>query len=363
MKWEKRCLDEIADVNMGTSPSGETYNSDGKGLPLLNGPTEFGNTYPSCTLYTTDSKRECQEEDLIFCVRGSTTGRMNWADKIYSLGRGVCGIRGKNELATYYIRYCLENNLKGLLQLAGGGTFPNLKRGDIEGFQIPYSDNIETISAYLKNYDDLIENNLKRIKLLEESAQLLYRQWFVDFKFPGYENTKFSKGIPEGWKKKKISDLIELKYGKALKADDRKDGDTPVYGSSGIVGYHDKPLVNNSGIIVGRKGNVGSVFWSHEPFFPIDTVYYVATDMSHYYIYHALKDINFISSDSAVPGLNRNYAYSLPIIMPDSKVISIFDKVVKKTFKQLRNLERQNCSLKEAKEILLPRLMDGSIEV
>ena len=86
-------LNSIATITMGTSPKGTTYNRDGIGLPLLNGPTEFGETHPHCTLYTTDSKRECKTHDLIFCVRAST-GRMNWADRTYSLGRGVCSIRG-----------------------------------------------------------------------------------------------------------------------------------------------------------------------------------------------------------------------------------------------------------------------------
>ena len=71
-------LHKGATITMGTSPKGTTYNHEGIGLPLLNGPTEFGETYPHCTLYTTDSKKECKVDDLIFCVRGSTTGRMNW---------------------------------------------------------------------------------------------------------------------------------------------------------------------------------------------------------------------------------------------------------------------------------------------
>ena len=92
-------LHKVATITMGTSPKGTTYNHDRIGLPLLNGPVEFGETHPHCTLYTTDSKKECETGDLIFCVRAST-GKMNWADKTYSLGRGVCSIRGKTPLDT-----------------------------------------------------------------------------------------------------------------------------------------------------------------------------------------------------------------------------------------------------------------------
>ncbi|MDO9541071.1 MAG: restriction endonuclease subunit S, partial [Kiritimatiellia bacterium] len=93
MRTQNIALISVAKIIMGTSPKGNTYNDTGNGLPLINGPTEFGDDHPDCTLFTTKSSKECNAGDLIFCVRGSTTGRMNWADKKYSLGRGVCSIR------------------------------------------------------------------------------------------------------------------------------------------------------------------------------------------------------------------------------------------------------------------------------
>jgi len=129
-------LRNIAKITMGLSPKGNTYNNNEDGLPLLNGPTEFGETYPNCTLFTTDSKRECKKGELLFCVRGSTTGRMNWADKVYSLGRGVCSITGETSLDTKYIRYCIELKIDALLKNAGGGTFPNLRKDDLLNFKI-----------------------------------------------------------------------------------------------------------------------------------------------------------------------------------------------------------------------------------
>ena len=134
MSVENKPLIDIAKIKMGTSPKGENYNSVGEGLPLLNGPTEFGDFYPSCTHFTTDSKRECEVGDLIFCVRGSTTGRMNWADRVYSLGRGVCAIRGNTSLDTKFIKYCLDWKLEALLKLAGGATMPNLQKKQLRTF-------------------------------------------------------------------------------------------------------------------------------------------------------------------------------------------------------------------------------------
>jgi type I restriction enzyme, S subunit len=213
----ERKLSQIATITMGTSPKGDTYNESGIGLPLLNGPTEFGAIHPECSLFTTNSLRKGKTGDLIFCVRGSTTGRMNWADRIYSLGRGVCSIRGESILDTRFIKYCIDWKLEELLNLAGGGTFPNLTQDTIRNFLIPYPEHRSKIASILSTFDDLIENNLRRIKILEEMAQNLYREWFVKFRFPGHENARFVDSplgrIPEGWDVKPLDGLIESHIG------------------------------------------------------------------------------------------------------------------------------------------------------
>jgi type I restriction enzyme S subunit len=247
------------------------------------------------------------------------------------------------------------------------------------------------IASILSAYDDLIENNRRRIQLLEESARLLYREWFIRLRFPGHEHVKIIDGVPEGWEKSTLGDSIVLNYGKALKAvidgvpegwekstlgdsivlnygkalkaDDRIEGFYPVFGSSGIVGTHKKPFARGPGIIVGRKGNVGSVFWSSKDFHPIDTVYYIATESSDYYLYNALQHMQFVSSDAAVPGLNRNYAYSRPYLLPSETIRSRFENIVTPIYGQIFKLDDYNEKLKQARDLLLPRLMNGEIEV
>jgi len=130
----------------------------------------------------------------------------------------------------------------------------------------------------LSAYDDLIENNNRRIAFLEKMAEELYREWFVRLRFPGHEKVKIVKGVPEGWAVKKLKEIVEFAYGKALKEEDRIEGNYPVIGSGGIIGYHNAALVKGPGIVVGRKGNVGKVIWTKKDFFPIDTVYFVRSD-------------------------------------------------------------------------------------
>ncbi|KAB2923083.1 MAG: restriction endonuclease subunit S, partial [Bacteroidetes bacterium] len=169
-----------------------------------------------------------------------------------------------------------------LNQFSSGASVPTLNRNNLDNISIliPRNKAQKRIADLLSVYDDLIDNNRKRIDLLEESARELYKEWFVRLRFPGYEKTKIVNGVPEGWERKKLRDVIELRYGKSLKEENRSDGPYPVYGSSGEIGRHRDFLVEGPGIIVGRKGNAGTVFWSHENFFPIDTTYYIMNSQS-----------------------------------------------------------------------------------
>ncbi|MDZ7750404.1 MAG: restriction endonuclease subunit S [Gammaproteobacteria bacterium] len=221
----------------------------------------------------------------------------------------------------------------------------------------------ESIVAILSAYDDMIENNRRRIQLLEQSARLLYNEWFVHLRFPGHKHVKIKDGVPEGWEKKTIGELAPLKYGKALKADDRVPGPYLVYGSSGVVGTHDKALVPGPAIIVGRKGNVGSVYWASSGFYPIDTVYYIDPKNCNLYLYYALLNTQFISTDVAVPGLNRDYAHSRALLVPDVKILTLFEQHAVEIHKQIECLTKYNASLTKARDLLLPRLMNGEVAV
>ena len=151
-----------------------------------------------------------------------------------------------------------------------GAAIPSTKREDFYAAKvhIPSQGSQIRIASILSAYDDLIENNRRRIQLLEQSARMLYKEWFVHFRFPGHEHVKIKDGVPEGWKRKNIGSIAPLQYGKALKKDNRVPGPYSVYGSSGVVGTHKKALVTGPTIIVGRKGNVGSVFWSASDCYP-----------------------------------------------------------------------------------------------
>ena len=199
--------------------------------------------------------------------------------------------------------------------------------------------------------------------MLEESARLLYREWFVHFRFPGHQHVNITDGIPEGWKRRTVGQIAELRYGKALKQENRVNGAFPVYGSSGIVGYHHAALVEGPGLIVGRKGNVGSIYWTPASFWPIDTVYYIPKEHIDFWLYLSLPSAGFQNTDAGVPGLNREFAYSRKLTSPPARLRRLFNEGAEPMFLQRTTLEDYNQKLARARDLLLPRLMNGVFAV
>lgn len=254
---------------------------------------------------------------------------------------------------------------KMLSSIGGGANIANLNQGILGGFPVPFPGKPvqELVVERLDAFEAYISNAEKRIELLEETARLIYMEWFVQQRFPDHENTRFDGSLPEGWKQSDLGELVELNYGKSLKESERQPGDVPVYGSSGIVGTHANALSQGPGIIVGRKGNVGNVFYSPVPFFPIDTVYFVAPAQTSFFLLHTLRRMNFISSDAAVPGLNRNYAYAQPVIWPSASVLNDFEALCAPIYQQIETLEKQITQLRQARDLLLPRLISGQLRL
>lgn len=254
----------------------------------------------------------------------------------------------------------LQSQIKGF---GSGSTVEHMRLEDIPSleFKVPPLPIQRRIAGILSAYDELIENSQRRIKILEAMARALYREWFVHFRFPGHESVSCVQSalgdIPQGWDVKKLGDVLDLNYGKALKKEDRRNGEIPVYGSSGVVGTHDTALVDGPGIIVGRKGNVGSVFWCNEDFFVIDTAYFVTSSLPLRFLFYVLPTLNFLNSDAAVPGLSRNQAYTLDVLVPPVWLLKEFCDLVDGFERQADTLRRQIRNLQQTRDLLLPRLL------
>jgi type I restriction enzyme S subunit len=252
---------------------------------------------------------------------------------------------------------------------ASGITVLGIKQSELRKvrLQVPPLPVQRRIAGILSAYDDLIENCERRIRMLDEMARVLYREWFVDFRFPGHERTTIVDSVvgrlPKGWQVVRLEEVLQLHYGKALKADDRRGGEVPVFASSGIVGWHDKSLTTGPGIVLGRKGNVGSVFWSELDFYVIDTAYYVTSTLPLRFVYFDLQTKNFVNGDAAVPGLSRQQAYALKSIVPPADLLTRFADIADSLLLPAESLQRQVVNLRQTRDLLLPRLLSGQLSV
>jgi type I restriction enzyme S subunit len=295
--------------------------------------------------------------------RKGTVGAVHWSDKDFFPIDTTFYIVPKGEIRLQYAYYLLKT--LPLQQMNTDVAVPGLNRNNALRLKVsvPSFSQQDQIIEILSAYDDLIENNRRRIQLQEQAARLLYREWFVHLRFPGHEHVKIKDGVPEGWEKKPLGEVAPLKYGKALKKDNRVPGSFPVYGSSGIVGTHEKALVTGPAIIVGRKGNVGSVYWSKDDFHPIDTVYFIETEHCTTHLYYTLLQMQFINTDVAVPGLNRDFAHSRTLLIPDDTILALFEQDVVVIHDHIDQLTKYNKALTQARDLLLPRLMNGEVAV
>lgn len=167
--WRIASFSDIATVTMGQSPEGDDCNNEGVGEPLLNGPTEFGFYSPSPIQWTTNGKKHCVEGDLLFCVRGSTTGRMNWANQSYAIGRGLAAIHHKSDCTlNWFVKAMIDNSLQEILSAATGSTFPNVGKDLLNGFQVIIPDDNSLRKFGVKGHSifSMISNNAKEIDVL-----------------------------------------------------------------------------------------------------------------------------------------------------------------------------------------------------
>lgn len=387
-EWKEGTVTDLANIIMGQSPPGDTCNNQNVGIPLLNGPSEFGLINPTPVQYTTDSKREAHKSDILFCVRGSTTGRMNWSDQTYSIGRGLAAIRHKEgEKYRHYLKGVIDYHLPNLLIAATGSTFSNISKEQILNLKVllPSLKEQETIADILASIGNKIELNQQMNEILEVMAKTLFKSWFVDFDpvrakvegrnptgmdaataqlFPGAFN---DDGLPEGWRLGQLDDLIVLQRGFDLPNTRRIPGQYAVMAASGLNGTHNEYMVSGPGVTTGRSGVLGNVFFIHEDFWPLNTSLWIkefklSTPAHAYYLLQGL-DFNAFNAGSAVPTLNRNHVHSLPIPLPPKEVVIKFDEIVMPWLKLKRYYEIEVQTLSSLRDALLPKLISGELRI
>ncbi len=253
---------------------------------------------------------------------------------------------------------------------AVGSTMANLNTGILRRVPVWYPTNIkeqQKIFNIVFAYDDLIENNKRRIALLEKMAEEIYREWFVRLRFPGHEKVKVVKGVPEGWVEKRFGAFCVLQRGHDLPDSKVVPGPYPVAASTSIKTYHNQFKAKPPIVTTGRSGSLGTVLFINEKTWPLNTCLYVKDfcGNSCYLVYYTLKNMGLenFNAGAGVPTLNRNHLNGIPLVVPPQTLQDRFDAVIAPIFNQQEALLKQNSNLTQTRNSLLPRLISGKLSV
>ncbi len=240
----------------------------------------------------------------------------------------------------------------------------------------------DKVAGILSEYDELIEVNNKRIKILEQTAEELYKEWFVRFRFPGNETAQFEDGLPKGWifgeniysqKPKnwyygKLSELGSFVRGKNITSDEMIDGDVPVI-SAGVEpsGYHNDANVKGASLTISASGaNAGYLKYNLSDIWAADCSFY-QNDDNIWFVYSALNFINKVLSNlqvgAAQPHVYPKHINRLCVIIPEEKYIKQYNEIAETIFAEIKSIKQQNENLIKQRDLLLPRLMSGKLEV
>lgn len=394
---------EIADVVGGGTPSTSNEEYWGGDIPWLSPADLTG--YQS--VYISHGEKFITPEG----VKKSSTQRLPAGSVLFSSRAPIGYIAiAQNEIYTnqgfkslvcksevinnLYLYYYLKLNLNYIKNFASGATFPELSANRIKNIKITFCKSLheqQKIASILSAYDSQIENNQKRIKLLEQMAENLYKEWFVRFRFPGYEKAEFEDGKPIGWKDLQAQDVFNITIGRTpprkvfeffsterenncswISISDMKNGmfikDTSEYLTPEALKACNMPMVKANTVLLSFKLTVGKVAISLEDTSTNEAIAHFNTDDSTLkeYTYLYLKCFNYskLGNTSAIGNaINSTIVKNMSFILPSKDIILEFHKQAKPLFDEILNLTQQISSLTTQRDLLLPRLMSGKLSI
>lgn len=376
MKWEKVKLGNVTDSCLGKMLDQNKNKGDHQPY-LANVNVRWGEfdleDLPLMKFEESEQERyELKYGDLVICEGGEPGRCAIWKEQIpnMKIQKALHRVRVHDCLDYRYLFYwfLLAGKTGELDQYFTGATIKHMPGQKLKEVVIdkPPLEIQHRIADILSAYDDLIENNQKQIKLLKEAAQRLYKEWFVDLHFPGHENTKIVDGVPEGWRRGLLKELISVNYGK----DHKKvpdDGNIPVYGSGGLMRKCNKSLFSGEAVLIPRKGSLNNIMYVDETFWTVDTMFYATMKQPHtaVFVYFFVKAFDMYSMNigAAVPSMTTKILDAMDVVIPDKETLEKFDKYAKVYFNKIKTLQGQNEQLKTARDLLLPKLMSGEVEV
>lgn len=369
MEFEKYRLSQLLTIK-----NGRDYKSLGQGsVPV------FGSGGYMCSV---DSY--LYDRPSVLLPRKGTLSNIQYYNKgpFWTVDTCYYTIVNENLVDSYYVyRYLRNLNLSGL---DTGASIPSMTQKTYNGIKIllPNLSIQHRIASILSTYDSLIENNTKRIRLLEKMAENLYKEWFVRFRFPGHENVEMENGLPKGWKMTNLFDVADVTYGFAFKSNKFCDNAelNPVVRIRDIQENHtntytdeqceDKYLIGKNAILIGMDGIFHMCLWNGERAYMNQRVVMLNSKekgVCNYLLYLAIRpQIKYweqVISGTTVAHLGDKHLRKVKVLLPEKAILEKANSIISRAMDEKNILQHQNSLLARQRDLLLPRLMSGKLEV
>ena len=303
--------------------------------------------------------------------QGDTAGRVAINKIPLSTNQACCNLVINHVIADYeYVYYALCTLYDRLVALKNGGAQPNLNAKKIRAIEIPFPDleTQRTIASVLGAYDNLIENNQKQIKLLEEAAQRLYKEWFVDLRFPGYEDTPIVDGVPEGWEKVGLASIAPIVTGKKDANFGTPDGKYLFFTCAQEPIRAPSYSFDCNAVILAGNGDFNVKLYRGQFEAYQRTYVFSPNETKHLYLlYHAVREsmrqLFQGASGSTIKFLTKHMLEDITVFVPDKDTLNAFKNVCDAIQKKIECLKAQIMYSQESRDRLLPKLVSGEIEV
>ena len=378
--WREVKLGEVAEITMGQSPKSETYNKNGKGLPFYQGIVDFGDRFTTPRVYCSNPKKVIEAGDILLSVR-APVGQVNFTKQKCSIGRGNAGLIMKNGMQNFLF-YLLQFSENQFHSNSSGSVFSSINKSNIEDLKVslPPLPEQKAIAEVLSSLDDKIDLLHRQNKTLENMAQTLFRQWFVE-------------QADAEWEERPLKEVIAIAIGRtpprkesqwfSTNTEDIKWISIKDMASDGVYTFNtsecltqkaiDKfniPVIPNNTVILSFKMTLGRVKITTDKMLSNEAIAHFKfgseTPFSEEYLYLYLKNYRFESLDSTssiVTAINSTMIKEMLIIVPNQNTMDKFKQISKPLFEKIFSNQAQINTLENLRDILLPKLMSGEVSV
>ena len=314
------------------------------------------------------STKLLHKDNIIISARG-TVGELAMIPYDMAFNQSCFGLIPKGNNDPHFVYYLLKDKVRSLKSQTQGSVFDTITKATFDRIECAdYSEEDQRrIASILSSLDRKIELNNKINADLEEMAQAIFKNWFVDFE--PFKDGKFVDSelgmIPEGWKVGCLEDLITIKYGKDHKK--LEDGTFPVYGSGGFMRFVNSWLYDGESVLIPRKGTLDNIMYVCEKFWTVDTMFFSVPKMDYVmkYVYNYIKRFDFskMNEGTSVPSNTAARLNKMPILIPTHEILEMYDETLCPIYNKRKMKDKESRILSLLRDTLLPRLMSGELEV